>query len=87
MQTAWPRPYADLFDRRRIDRNHNDVAAGRLRLPGEAQIGQHIAQSIVPAGQQRDGQDDRDQNLRPVVFHFVPNPQCTRRFSQPRPFR
>ena len=49
VEPARPGPDADLVDRRSIDRDHHDIAAGLPRLPGEPQIGQRMAERAMPA--------------------------------------
>jgi hypothetical protein len=52
VQASRPRPDTDLFDRIGIDGDNDDVAGGIARLPGEAQVGQSVAERAVPTGQQ-----------------------------------
>ena len=83
VETARPGPDADLLDRRGVDGDNDDLAAGLTRLPGEPQIGQRIAKRAMPAGRQHDRQRNHHDDMRPVVFHVVPPAHLSPRSAPP----
>ncbi|MFK4649532.1 hypothetical protein ABIF96_008106 [Bradyrhizobium ottawaense] len=71
VEPARPRPHPDLIDGRCVDGHHDDIAAGRTRLPAEPQIGERVAKRTMPSRGQHDRKRDHDENMRPITFHPI----------------
>src|ERR1700730_5776702 len=72
VQPSRPWPDPDFFNRRGIDGNNDDIAAGVARHPSEAQVGQSVAESAMPAGQQNRRERQHDKNMWPILLQVLP---------------